>query len=118
MQMKANNYLKGRLGENIAEVYLLEKGYEIISKNYKIKKAEIDIIAYKDNIISFVEVKSRTNRDYGLACEAVDKTKQNKIRLAADYFLSTEKIEYEQISFDVIEVYYQDFDIIHIIDCF
>lgn len=116
--MKANNYLKGKLGEDIAESYLLDKGYEILRKNFKIKKAEIDIIAYKNNDISFVEVKSRTNRDFGLACEAVDKTKQNKIRLAAEYFLSTEHIEYEEMSFDVIEIYYEDFEIIHIIDCF
>lgn len=116
--MKANNYSKGKLGEDIAEAYLLEKGYDILSKNYKIKKAEIDIIAFKDKIITFVEVKSRTNRDFGLACEAVDKTKQNKIRLAAEYFLSKDYIQYEEVSFDVIEIYYENFDIIHIIDCF
>lgn len=116
--MKTNNYLKGKLGEDIATEYLRDKGYYIREKNYKTKKAEIDIIVYKDNIISFVEVKSRTNKDFGLACEAVDIRKQTKIRSAAQHYLNTADIIYEGISFDVIEIYYEEFDIIHIIDCF
>ena len=77
--MKSNNYSKGKLGEDIAVNYLKNCGFEILDRNFAIKAAEIDIIAYKDNIVNFIEVKSRTTIDFGYAHEAVDAG--NKIRL-------------------------------------
>ena len=52
--MKSNNYSKGKLGEDIAVNYLKNCGFEILDRNFAIKAAEIDIIAYKNNIVNFI----------------------------------------------------------------
>ena len=57
--MKIFNLLKGKNGENIAKNYLKKQGYRIIDTNYKTKIGEIDIVAMKDKVLSFIEVKSR-----------------------------------------------------------
>jgi len=49
----------GRYGENIASLYLEKKGYEVVRRNFCAKGGEIDIIAKKDGIMAFVEVKTR-----------------------------------------------------------
>jgi putative endonuclease len=54
------NQKKGKIGEKIAEKYLINKGFRIIETNYTISIGEIDIIAIKNNIIHFIEVKSVT----------------------------------------------------------
>ena len=116
--MKSNNYSKGKLGEDIAVNYLKNCGFEILDRNFAIKAAEIDIIAYKNNIENFIEVKSRTTIDFGYAHEAVDARKQNKIRLAAEVYLNQTNLIYEEISFDVVEIYFDTKNINHIIGCF
>ena len=50
----------GSAGEKIAALYLEKKGYKILRRNFRVKGGEIDIIAENDDIISFVEVKSRS----------------------------------------------------------
>lgn len=69
-------------------------------------KGEIDIIAKdNNNELVFVEVKTRTNKKYGEACEAVNRKKREHIRNTAEYFLYTNKIDKVGIRMDVIEVY-------------
>ena len=55
----------GKKGEELAKSFLIEKGYEILASNYRYKKAEIDLIAKKENILAIIEVKTRTSIDYG-----------------------------------------------------
>ena len=74
-----NNIDKGKTGEKIAKNYLINKGYTIIEINYKNKIGEIDIIAMHNDILVFIEVKTRTSYKYGYAFEAVDIRKQRKI---------------------------------------
>ena len=95
----------GRAGENFAAKYLEENGYKIISRNYKIRSAEIDIIAELRGEIIFVEVKTRANLKHGLPMEAVNLRKQKKIIEAAGVFLQDEKYFDCACRFDVIEVY-------------
>jgi len=96
----------GTAGEQAAREYLEEKGYEIQKMNYTQKYGEIDIIALSpENVLVFAEVKTRKNSDYGLACEAVDRKKQEKIiKTAMSYYYSGD------MRFDVVEVYYEDND--------
>lgn len=101
----------GRIGENIAAKYLESKGYRIIKRNYRIRYAEIDIIAESEGRIIFVEVKTRANDRLGLPAEAVNIYKQKKIILAASVFLQNEKYCDCACRFDVIEVYYTDKEI-------
>jgi putative endonuclease len=53
----------GKIGENIAKTFLMKQGFSILEQNYRILQGEIDIIAKKDNILRFVEVKSVKVRD-------------------------------------------------------
>ena len=66
-----DNVKKGKIGEEIARRYLVLIGMKIICSNYKTKFGEIDIIAKLENKIVFIEVKSRTSKDYGLAAPRV-----------------------------------------------
>lgn len=94
----------GNAGEELAAEVLKAKGYYIIRRNFSCPYGEIDIVAVKDKIISFVEVKTRTSYQYGGPSEAVNFKKQRHIRNAARYFLSYYKREYEKVDFQVIEV--------------
>ena len=55
----------GKKGEELAVKYLQEDGYEILDRNWTFQKAEIDIIAQKDNYLAIVEVKTRSSLDFG-----------------------------------------------------
>jgi putative endonuclease len=77
----------GSDGENAAADYLTENGYEVVERNYRYKRAEIDIIVRKKNWLVFVEVKTRSNSDYGFPEEFVDKEKVKNIFLAAEEYM-------------------------------
>jgi putative endonuclease len=94
----------GRIGEDIACEYLRVNGYKIIKRNYRAAHGEVDIIAQRGMHLSFVEVKTRHNSDYGYASDAVNYKKQQRIKSAAKVFLMTYH-EYDDMSFDVCEVY-------------
>ncbi len=97
--------IEGKMGEKEAATYLEKQGYKIICMNFKCMRGEIDIIAEENDIVVFIEVKTRTSKEYGEAGEAVDHKKQKHIYDAARYFLYKEKKEYVYTRIDVIEVY-------------
>lgn len=99
------NIDKGKLGESLAEKFLINKGYKIIDMNYKNKIGEIDIIALDKDVLVFVEVKSRTSNIYGNPYEAVNFKKQKKIVYASLIYLKYKKILDMQLRYDIIEVY-------------
>ena len=94
---------KGKLGEDFAAKFLEAEGYSIIARNFRIRSAEIDIIAKADDVIVFVEVKARSNIRHGLPSEAVTLRKQKKIIEAASVFL--QDFPDYACRFDVVEVY-------------
>ncbi|MDD3652822.1 MAG: YraN family protein [Desulfotomaculaceae bacterium] len=103
--MTKQRKLLGRLGEEIAAKHLEKDGYEIVNRNYRSQLGEIDIIALdRDGIIVFVEVRSRSGDQYGLAQESVNGKKQYKLRqLAWQYLKMTSKTGC-QCRFDVIAI--------------
>lgn len=94
----------GDFGENAASEYLKNLGYSIVQRNFHSRHGEIDIIALDKSCTVFVEVKTRKNSLYGNASEYVDYRKQQKLLLCAKYYLGGNI--YEEVRFDVIEVYY------------
>lgn len=96
--------LLGAKGELIAAVYLKKNGFKILKTNYKTKFGEADIIATKNDVIVFVEVKTRTSFKYGIPCEAVNYAKQNKYRDIANFYLKSNGLEDVEFSFAVVEV--------------
>ncbi len=75
-----------RFGEEKACGYLIKKGYNIIDRNFRKGYGEIDIIATKDNILIFVEVKTRTTSLFGGAKEAISYLKLKKLTRTAQFY--------------------------------
>lgn len=96
--------LIGREGEAEAARYLERKGYKIIGLNYSCRYGEIDVIAEKDGCAAIVEVKLRESADFAEAREFVTRSKQAKLRRAAQHWLMTSGTEL-QPRFDVVEIY-------------
>ena len=99
-----NTKKTGDYGEYCAVKYLCKQGYKIVERNYRTRFSEIDIIAYDGDCMCFIEVKTRSRDDYGLACEAVNTKKQQKIIMGASHYISTNNID-APFRFDVVEVY-------------
>ncbi len=99
-----DNIRLGRLGEDLASRYLEKNNYTIVKRNYRTDYGEIDIIAKNRDFLVFIEVKTRRNKTYGEAAEAVNFKKQNKILNTSLIYLS-ETSEELQVRYDVIEVY-------------
>lgn len=103
-----NNVSVWKNGEKLAVKYLKKQGYTILETNAKNKIAEVDIICEKNDEIVFVEVKSRSNKNYGEAMEAVDIRKQRAyVTFSMAYVVAKLKAD-KNIRFDVIEVYGED----------
>lgn len=99
-----NGVEKGRRGEDLAVVFLLERGYRILHRNWRMKTGEIDIIAEMEGTLIFCEVKSRNSLRYGSGAEAVDGRKQKRIIRTA--LLYMQKFQFNDCScrFDIIEI--------------
>ena len=95
----------GKLGEDATANFLEAAGYTIVARNFRIRSAEIDIVAQRDGVIVFVEVKARANVRHGLPSEAVTLRKQKKIIEAAGVFLQDERFCDCACRFDIVEIY-------------
>lgn len=98
----------GIIGEKIAHNYLRSNGYDILSTNYYTRSGEIDVIAKKKNYLIFIEVKTRTNNNYGTPSEAVNYIKKQHMKHSAAIFLSRNNFQMHVIRFDVVEVMLTD----------
>lgn len=110
----------GKLGEDAACKLLKKKHYTILTRNYRKRVGEIDIVAQKGNRIAFVEVKTRTDVTHGMPGEAVTYGKQQKIIKTAKYYIAEHQLD-AVFAFDVIEVRLEDGKILsvnHIEDAF
>lgn len=108
----------GRWGEGKAESSLLKKGYEIIERNYRMGRGEIDLICRDGETIVFVEVKARGGKEFGPPEAAIDKRKrQQLIKLAKRYLAKKNLWGKVDSRFDVIAVDYER-GIVHIEDAF
>lgn len=99
--MPANS--NGKAGEQYAAQELIKLGYSILAQNYHSRYGEIDIIAKKDGILAFVEVKTRAKGYLASGLEAVSLTKQRKLIKTALLFLAERSIDL-QPRFDVYEI--------------
>ena len=105
--MAAHNDL-GHKGEDMAADYLQQEGYCILERNWMNNgRKELDIVATKDDVIVFVEVKTRRQGSVTSPIDAVDARKQHRICLAADSFLKAFRVDLP-CRFDVVCVIYND----------
>ena len=94
----------GRMGEDRACLYLEEKGMTLVTRNFRCKHGEIDLIMKDGSVFVFIEVKTRRSRLYGEPIEAVTVYKQRHIRYTAEVFLLARHLHDIRIRFDVVEV--------------
>jgi putative endonuclease len=113
-----NNQVLGKNGEQWAVDFLTEKGFLVIERNFRYKKAEIDIIARKDKLLIFFEVKTRTSLEFGDPEEAVSRNKVRLILMGAENYVR-QIGWFHDIRFDIIAIHSQDPpQILHIEDAF
>lgn len=110
----------GTNGEQIAAIFLKNKGYLILEINWRTGKKEIDIIAENADSIVFIEVKTRSNFNYGFPEEAVTESKKKLLKLAAEEYFEQKQLN-KNIRFDIISILQQGKntkEIIHFEDAF
>lgn len=93
----------GNSGEAIACEYLVEQGFTILHKNWRYSHWEIDVIATKNNCLHFVEVKTRTNLQFGLPETSISPKKMKFVKNAAEAFLN-QNPNFSTIQFDVLAI--------------
>lgn len=94
----------GALGEQLATEYLQELGYQILSRNWRGNRVELDIVALFESTLVFCEVKTRRSVKQGLPIEAVTNQKLQNLRKAALSWLAAHSVIHSQIRFDVIGI--------------
>jgi putative endonuclease len=110
----------GARGEDAAANHLAERGYAVLARNYRKRFGEVDIVAQKDGVLVFVEVKTRSSARFGTPAEAVDARKRRRISAAALSYVSEHGLQDTPARFDVIEVLSRGGkpSIVHIQDAF
>ncbi len=109
----------GKKGEELAIAFLKKKGYTIRDKNYRYLKAEVDVIAQKEDVLVAVEVKTRSSRDFGLPQDFVTQKKIKLLVLAIDHYVVSKDLDVN-VRFDIIAIVHQNnkFEIEHIENAF
>ena len=109
----------GKQGEEIAVNYLIEKGYEILERNWRNRHKEIDIIAKDGKELVIVEVKTRKSNNYGEPDLAVNKQKQRLLIYAANAYIFRNNLDINT-RFDIISIVFNNGEpvIDHIEDAF
>lgn len=95
---------KGQKSEDLVALFLKRDGFTILDRNYNSRSGEIDIVAKKNDVFHFVEVKTIKSGDEGDLAEIVSKQKRRKICLAAISYAKEQNIMERSISFDVATV--------------
>ncbi|MEZ4797973.1 MAG: YraN family protein [Flavobacteriaceae bacterium] len=93
----------GKKGEQLAVDYLIENNYDIIERNYRFDKAEVDIIAKKKEILAIIEVKTRSTSDFGDPQDFVKPKQIQRLVKAVDEYVVENNLDVE-IRFDIISI--------------
>ena len=115
----SRNLERGRAGEDLAVNYLKSLGYKVLRRNFRYLKAEIDIIALNNGVLSFIEVKSRKGAFYGSISDNIPMKKRRLMVMAANHFVQEQNLDIE-VQFDIITVIENEegYTIDHLVDAF
>ena len=110
---------KGKEGEDLAAIFLTDKGFEIVERNYRHKRSEIDLIVKKSGWLVFVEVKLRTSDAYGYPEDFVDYKKAKNIIEGAEQY-TYDKNWQGNVRYDIVSIRQLNGkqEILHIEDAF
>lgn len=115
-----NNHLEiGMEGEDRAVIYLEQAGYSILTRNYRYRKAEIDILARRGSLLVVVEVKTRTGGFYEALTDSIPKTKIRRLVEATHHYIREHGLSLEA-RFDIIQIVGESggYRLIHLEDAF
>ena len=109
----------GKKGEQMAVDFLLGKGYNIVARNYRFDKAEVDIIARQQDILAIIEVKARSTADFGDPQDFVKLKQIKNLVKAVDEYVTVNNLNVE-VRFDIIAITKKgkDYDIEHLENAF
>ena len=102
-KQKPSHLKQGEKAEDRAHQFLVHKGFETVSRNYRCKLGEIDLIMQDGDTLVMVEVRYRKSDTYGSALESITRKKQSRIIAAAGLYLAVNKID-QPVRFDVIAI--------------
>ena len=95
----------GRRGEDLAARYLERRGLVILSRNWRCRAGELDLVATdRTKLVVVCEVKTRSGVRFGLPAEAVDGRKARRIRRVAQFWLAEHRVRWAGVRFDVLAV--------------
>lgn len=116
--MASHNEL-GKKGEQLAVNFLVENGYDIVERNYRFNKAEVDIIAQKEDVLAIIEVKTRSTADFGNPQDFVKPKQIKNLVKAVDEYVTVNNLDVE-VRFDIIAIVKEkkEFKIEHLEDAF
>lgn len=116
--MASHNQL-GKKGEQLAVDFLIENGYDIVERNYRFNKAEVDIIAQKEDVLAIIEVKTRSTADFGNPQDFVKPKQIKNLVKAVDEYVTVNNLEID-VRFDIIAIVKEEkqFNIEHLEDAF
>jgi putative endonuclease len=95
----------GARGEDLAVAWYVERGYEILDRNWRCREGELDLVLRGSGATVFCEVKTRTSNAFGSPVEAVTRTKQRRIRVLAGRWMSARGHHGGTLRFDVVSVF-------------
>lgn len=100
----------GRLGEDLAHRYLQQRGYVVVERNWTTLSTvgEVDLIAWDDGILVFVEVKSRASSEFGDPARAIDRVKRAAMKVASMWYCRLIKVPAWRCRYDLITVVLTD----------
>jgi putative endonuclease len=102
--MSAATQALGELGERIAERWLRSRGWRIVQRRFRSGHRDIDLVAEREGVVAFVEVKARRGAGFGGPVEAVNWRKQRELGRTARVWVDRHGRQYDAYRFDVIGV--------------
>ncbi|MFA4857756.1 MAG: YraN family protein [Candidatus Margulisiibacteriota bacterium] len=103
--MSQESYLIGKAGEDLAEKYLAEKGYQIIERNFRARRGEIDMVAFDQSCLAFVEVKNYSFNNYLSPLDSITHAKKTCLIHAAKAYLYLKSLNHLTCRFDVLIIF-------------
>jgi len=94
----------GRCGEEHATRVLQARGWTVLARNYRFGRREVDLVVRRDDLVAFVEVKTRAGPGYGSPLEAVTRLKRREIEAVAAHFLLCHGLTSVQVRFDAVGI--------------
>ena len=94
----------GRLAEDLAADFLREKGYEVVDRNFTVRRGEVDLVVASDSVLAFVEVRSRADERWGTPEETIGPVKVRRVVHAARHWLARNGDMGKDLRFDVVAI--------------